>query len=64
MVDIVTALHECGYPDLAQRTSSFLQARLLGEHPQTSAIFDEQRMAAVISTGNRPTADRQRALAR
>jgi propanediol dehydratase large subunit len=42
VVDIVTALDECGYPDLAQRTSSFLQARLLGDHLQTSAIFDEQ----------------------
>jgi len=42
VVDIVTALDECGYPDLAERTVAFLQARLGGDYLQTSAIFDEQ----------------------
>jgi propanediol dehydratase large subunit len=32
VVDIVTTLDECGYPDLAQRTVAFLQARLHGDH--------------------------------
>jgi propanediol dehydratase large subunit len=53
VADIVTALDECGYPDLAQRTSSFLQARLLGDHLQTSAIFDEQlRVLSLVTDPN------------
>jgi propanediol dehydratase large subunit len=47
VVDIVTALDECGYPELAGRTVAFLQARLTGDYLQTSAIFDEQ--LAVLS---------------
>jgi propanediol dehydratase large subunit len=53
VVDIVTALDECGYPDLAQRTVAFLQARLLGDHLQTSAIFDEQlRVLSLVTDPN------------
>ena len=69
VADIVTALDECGYPDLAQRTSFFLQARLLGDHLQTSAIFDEQlRVLSLITdpndysgpgTGYEPAPERQ-----
>jgi len=70
VVDIVTALDECGYPELAERTVEFLQARLGGDYLQTSAIFDER--LAVLSlvtdpndyagpgTGYEPPPDRQR----
>ncbi len=42
VVDIVTALDECGYPEYAMRTLAFVRARLAGDYLQTSAIFDEQ----------------------
>ena len=42
VVDIVTALDECGYPEYAERTLAFVRARLAGDYLQTSAIFDEQ----------------------
>src|SRR3984957_7932063 len=42
VVDIVTALDECGYPEYAERTLAFVRARLTGDYLQTSAIFDEQ----------------------
>jgi len=70
VVDIVTALHECGYPELAERTVAFVQARLLGDHLQTSAIFDEQlRVLSLVTdpndysgpgTGYSPSPERQR----
>ena len=70
VVDIVTALDECGYPDLAERTVAFLQARLTGDYLQTSAIFDEQlRVLSLVTdpndylgpgTGYEPSAERQR----
>jgi propanediol dehydratase large subunit len=42
VVDIVTALDECGYPEYAERALAFVRARLAGDYLQTSAIFDEQ----------------------
>jgi propanediol dehydratase large subunit len=69
VVDIVTALDECGYPDLAERTVAFLQARLTGDYLQTSAIFDEQlHVLSLVTdpndylgpgTGYEPSAGRQ-----
>jgi propanediol dehydratase large subunit len=70
VVDIVTALDECGYPDLAERTVAFVQARLTGDYLQTSAIFDEQfHVLSLVTdpndyagpgTGYEPSAERQR----
>src|ERR1700684_752830 len=42
VVDIVSALDECGYPEYAERALAFVRARLAGDYLQTSAIFDEQ----------------------
>ncbi|HEX6524245.1 MAG TPA: propanediol/glycerol family dehydratase large subunit [Streptosporangiaceae bacterium] len=53
VIDIVTALDECGYPDMAERTVAFVQARLLGDHLQTSAIFDERlRVLSLVTDPN------------
>ncbi|MBV9452493.1 MAG: propanediol/glycerol family dehydratase large subunit [Streptosporangiaceae bacterium] len=53
VTDIVTALDECGYSDLAERTVAFVQARLLGDHLQTSAIFDERlRVLSLVTDPN------------
>jgi propanediol dehydratase large subunit len=70
VVDIVTALDECGFPELAERTVGFVQARLTGDYLQTSAIFDEQlNVLSLVTdpndyagpgTGYEPTPDRQR----
>ncbi|HEY1623839.1 MAG TPA: propanediol/glycerol family dehydratase large subunit [Streptosporangiaceae bacterium] len=70
VVDIVTALDECGFPELAERTVEFVQARLTGDYLQTSAIFDEQlNVLSLVTdpndyagpgTGYEPTPDRQR----
>ena len=70
VVDIVTALDECGFPELSERTVEFVQARLTGDYLQTSAIFDEQlNVLSLITdpndyagpgTGYEPTPDRQR----
>src|SRR5580698_87950 len=69
VVDIVAALDECGYFEVAERTVAFVRARLSGDHLQTSAIFDEQ--LGVLSlvtdpndyagpgTGYAPTPERQ-----
>jgi propanediol dehydratase large subunit len=70
VTDIVAALDECGYPDLAERTVAFLQARLTGDYLQTSAIFDERLTVLSLvtdpndyagpGTGYEPAPDRQR----
>ncbi len=53
VVDIVTALDECGFPLLAERTAALVQARLHGDHLQTSAIFDEQhRVLSLVTDPN------------
>jgi propanediol dehydratase large subunit len=70
VVDIVAALDECGYLEMAERTMAFAGARLSGDYLQTSAIFDEH--LAVLSlvtdpndyagpgTGYEPAPARQR----
>jgi propanediol dehydratase large subunit len=53
VVDIVTALDECGFPLLAERTVELVRARLHGDHLQTSAIFDEQhRVLSLVTDPN------------
>jgi propanediol dehydratase large subunit len=70
VLDIVAALDECGYLDVAERTVAFVRARLSGDHLQTSAIFSEA--LGVLSlvtdpndyagpgTGYEPSPERQR----
>src|SRR5260370_29768606 len=41
VVDIVAALDECGYFDMAERTGGFVRARLSGDYLKSYAIFDE-----------------------
>ena len=70
VVDIVAALDECGYFEVAERTVAFVRARLSGDYLQTSAIFDEQlRVLSLVTdpndyagpgTGYAPTPERQR----
>jgi propanediol dehydratase large subunit len=70
VVDIVAALDECGYFDLAERTVAFVRARLSGDYLQTSAIFDEHLQVLSLvtdpndyagpGTGYSPSPDRQR----
>src|ERR1700691_898002 len=70
VVDIVAALDECGYFDIAERTVEFVRARLSGDYLQTSAIFDERlRVLSLITdpndyagpgTGYEPSAERRR----
>jgi propanediol dehydratase large subunit len=53
VLDIVTALDECGFPDLAERAVATLTARLAGDYLQTSAIFDEQlRVLSLVTDPN------------
>lgn len=53
VVDIVTALDECGFPLIAERTVELVRARLHGDHLQTSAIFDEQhRVLSLVTDPN------------
>lgn len=41
-LDIVAALAETGYDDIAERVLGMLRARIEGDYLQTAAIFDEQ----------------------
>jgi propanediol dehydratase large subunit len=50
VLDIVTALDECGFSDLAERTVAAVTARLAGDYLQTSAIFDEQLQVLSLVT--------------
>src|SRR6516164_8977996 len=50
VVDIVAALDECGYFDIAERTVAFVRARLSGDYLQTSAIFDEHLQVLSLVT--------------
>src|ERR1700689_3389104 len=53
VVDIVAALDECGYFDVAERTVAFVRARLSGDYLQTSAIFDERlRVLSLVTDPN------------
>jgi propanediol dehydratase large subunit len=70
VVDIVAALDECGFFDVAERTVAFVRARLSGDYLQTSAIFDSQlRVLSLVTdpndyagpgTGYEPSPERQR----
>lgn len=69
VLDVVTALAETGFADLADRVLGMSRARVIGDYLQTAAIFDEQMnvLSALEDpndyrgpgTGYRPTAERQ-----
>lgn len=69
VVDVVAALAETGFTDLADRVLGMAKARVTGDYLQTAAIFDEQMnvLSALQDpndyrgpgTGYRPTAERQ-----
>ena len=53
VLDVVTALDECGFPEAAERAVDFVRVRLHGDHLQTSAIFDEQlRVLSLVTDPN------------
>jgi propanediol dehydratase large subunit len=53
VLDIVTALDECGFPGIAERAVAALRARLAGDYLQTSAVFDEQlRVLSLVTDPN------------
>jgi len=53
MVDVVAALEECGFDDVAQRLLDMLGVRRHGDHLQTAAIFDEDlRVLSLITDPN------------
>ncbi|CRZ15942.1 propanediol/glycerol family dehydratase large subunit [Mycolicibacterium neworleansense] len=69
VLDIVAALAETGFTDIAERVLDMAKARVTGDYLQTAAIFDEQMnvLSALQDpndyrgpgTGYRPTAERQ-----
>ncbi|CDP84834.1 MULTISPECIES: propanediol/glycerol family dehydratase large subunit [Mycolicibacterium] len=69
VLDIVAALAETGFTDIAERVLGMAKARVTGDYLQTAAIFDEQMnvLSALQDpndyrgpgTGYRPTAERQ-----
>jgi propanediol dehydratase large subunit len=69
MLDVVSALDECGYALEAQRLLDMLRARVEGDYLQTSAIFTEDmRVLSLVTdpndyagpgTGYSPTPERQ-----
>ncbi|OLO99119.1 propanediol dehydratase [Mycolicibacterium porcinum] len=69
VLDIVAALAETGFTDIAERVLGMAKARVAGDYLQTAAIFDEQMnvLSALQDpndyrgpgTGYRPTAERQ-----
>ncbi|WKG00845.1 propanediol/glycerol family dehydratase large subunit [Mycolicibacterium sp. HK-90] len=69
VLDVVTALAETGFTDLADRVLGMAKARVTGDYLQTAAIFDEEMnvLSALQDpndyrgpgTGYRPTAERQ-----
>ena len=53
MVDVVAALADCGFDDVAERLLAMLEARRHGDHLQTAAIFDEQmRVLSLVTDPN------------
>jgi propanediol dehydratase large subunit len=53
MMDVVAALAECGFDDVAERLLAMLGARRHGDHLQTAAIFDEQmRVLSLVTDPN------------
>ncbi|MEW2481440.1 propanediol/glycerol family dehydratase large subunit [Mycobacterium sp. NPDC049093] len=69
VLDIVAALAETGFTDIAERVLNMAKARVTGDYLQTAAIFDEQMnvLSALQDpndyrgpgTGYRPTPERQ-----
>lgn len=69
VLDVVTALAETGFPDIADRVLGMARARVTGDYLQTAAIFDEDMnvLSALEDpndyrgpgTGYRPTVERQ-----
>jgi propanediol dehydratase large subunit len=69
VLDVVTALAETGFVDLADRVLGMAKARVSGDYLQTAAIFDEEMnvLSALQDpndyrgpgTGYRPSAERQ-----
>lgn len=69
VLDVVAALAETGFPDLADRVLGMARARIVGDYLQTAAIFDEEMnvLSALQDpndyqgpgTGYRPSAERQ-----
>ncbi|BCI52249.1 glycerol dehydratase large subunit [Mycolicibacterium litorale] len=69
VLDVVAALAETGFADIADRVLGMAKARVTGDYLQTAAIFDEQMnvLSALQDpndyrgpgTGYRPTAERQ-----
>ena len=49
-LDVVSALHQCGYPVEAQRLLDMLAARVSGDYLQTAAIFDESMQVLSLVT--------------
>jgi propanediol dehydratase large subunit len=47
VLDVVGALEECGFPEVADRVLAMTKARVSGDYLQTAAIFDEDM--AVLS---------------
>ncbi|MET0993748.1 MAG: propanediol/glycerol family dehydratase large subunit [Mycobacterium sp.] len=70
VLDVVAALAETGFEDLADRVLGMARARVTGDYLQTAAIFDEDMNVlsaledpndyAGPGTGYRPSPDRQR----
>ena len=70
MLDVVSALDQCGYAVEAQRLLDMLRARVEGDYLQTSAIFTEDMQVLSLvtdpndyagpGTGYSPTPERQR----
>jgi propanediol dehydratase large subunit len=73
VVDVVAALDETGYEEVADRILEMTRARLAGDYLQTSAIFDEQlRVLSLVTdpndyagpgTGFEPSPQRRREIA-
>ena len=69
MLDVISALDECGYEQEAERLLAMLRARVEGDYLQTSAIFTEDmRVLSLVTdpndyagpgTGYSPTPQRQ-----
>ncbi len=69
VLDVVTALAETGFTELADRVLGMSRARVIGDYLQTAAIFDEEMnvLSALEDpndyrgpgTGYRPTPERQ-----
>ena len=69
MLDVISALDECGYEEEAERLLAMLRARVEGDYLQTSAIFTESMEVLSLvtdpnyyagpGTGYAPTAQRQ-----